>query len=217
MSIISLEQQRQFGQRLRNLRKNISGDAEGTGEEKEPVRLRTGGLAGFIALGGLALLKDIFDFVFFSMAFFRSTALAVAYWADWGLTAAGALLMIPEPTFATKVAGIIVGILSAIVAGVSHVASAGEAATQSAGIILPFLFTTMFMVVVVAVLLLSGMGLKSYKIFLNARTIAASFFSFTAEIIPGLNILPWTVIYVVILYFIVKKELKKKHSQAEPA
>jgi len=75
----------------------------------------------------------------------------------------------------------------------------------------------MFMITVVAVLLLSGLGLKSYEIFLSSRSIILSFIAVIVEIIPVLNILPWMTIYVILLFIHVKSLLKKQQEKEQPA
>ena len=215
MPSTALEQQKQFGRQLGRLRQGVPALPESDENAGRSSQMSAVGTAGFIMLGGFALLKDIFDFVFVGMAFFKSK---IGTGADVAGTAADVtsmvLALIPEPTGGTKVAAIVAKIISYGAMGVSWITGIYEAKIQAEGVILPFLFTTMFMIVVVAVLLLSGMGIKSYKIFLSTRFIVVSFFGFFAEIIPGLNVLPWTVIYVIILYIFVKRELKKQQEQA---
>ena len=70
--MVSLENQKFLGRQLNNLRKNVP-EISGTGEKTgQSARLPALGFAGFILLGGFALLKDIFDFVFVAQLFFKS-------------------------------------------------------------------------------------------------------------------------------------------------
>src|SRR4030042_932282 len=204
MSIISLEHQKQPGRQLGQLQRNMPELPESAEDAGQSGQMSALGTASFIMLGGFALLKDIFDFVFVDMAI-SGANLKTASWGVWALE-----WFIPV----TKVK-----YLKYLLSGLKWLSpsewinAAGDEKIATA-LIMPFLFTTMFMIVVVAVLLLSGSGIKSYKIFLSTRFIVTSFFATIAEIILGLNILPWTVIYVIILYIFVKRELKKQQEQA---
>lgn len=229
MPVISLEQQQQLRRQLNQLQQSAPEAAtpdENTGQSGQMPAL---GVAGFIMLGGFAILKDIFDFVFVAMAFFKSK---IGAGADVAGTAADVtsmvLALIPEPTGGTKVAAIVAKIISYGAMGVSWIAGIYEAKIQAEGVILPFVFTHMFMIIVVAVLLLSGLGLKSYKVFLSSRTIILSLIAIVVEIIPVLNIFPWLTIYVILLFIHVKSLLKEQaeeqkreqeleQAQAQPA
>lgn len=212
-----IEQQKQIGRQLGNLRRNIPDFLESEENPAQASRLPALGLVGFILLGSFAFLKDIFDFVFVGMALFKSGIVATA---DKASLAADALALIlwafPDISY-SKLGAIIANIVSWGAAGVSFVGGIFEAKTQAEGIILPFVFTNMFMIVVVAVLLLSGLGLKSYEIFLSSRFIILSFIAVIVEIIPALNIFPWMTIYIILLFILVKKELKKKQEKEQAA
>lgn len=212
MAILSLEQQRQLGRQLDQLRRGNSPDEAADASEKTG-EMPAVGTAGFILLGGFALLKDIFDFIFVGMAFFKSRVVAAADNAQLAADATSlALLLFPEAA-ATKIAAFVAKIVSWGAMGVSTVGGIFETKTQAEGVILPFLFTNMFMIVVIAFLLFSGLGLKSHAIFLSARLIFVSLIAEIVEIVPVLNIFPWITIFVIFLYFHVKKELKKQQEE----
>lgn len=211
MSSISLEHQKQLGRHLGRLRQNTPELSELGEDAGQSGQISAVGTASFIMLGGFALLKDIFDFVFVGMAFFKSGIVSAADKASIAADATSlALLLFPEPTGGTKIAGIVAKIVSWGATGVSFVGGIFEVKTQVEGVILPFVFTNMFMIIVVAVLLLSGLGLKSYKVFLSSRTIILSLIAIVVEIIPVLNIFPWMTIYVILLFIHVKSLLKKQ-------
>ncbi|MDI6778476.1 MAG: hypothetical protein QMD77_04810 [Patescibacteria group bacterium] len=203
MSTISLEQQKQLGRQLERLQQGIPGLSEPDEKAGQSGQISGLGFASFIMLGGFALLKDIFDFVFVSMLNFESWQTTVASIADY------------IPNAAKK--HWIVWLIEAGKWGLYFWGQARDAVAQSNAIILPFLFTNMFMIIVVAVLLLSGLGLKSYKIFLSARFIFGSLIATIAEIVPVLNVFPWTTIFVIFLYFHVKRELKKQQEETQTA
>ena len=209
MSIISLEQQEQIGRLLKRTRRNNQDEpdsADPTENTGETGGMSAVGTASFIMLGGFALLKDIFDFVFVGMMSFKSwwtTAGQVVDYASW---ATGKWIKLW-----------VQAIIEAGIQTMYALGSASEAKAQAEGLIMPFIFTTMFMIVVVATLLLSGMGLKSYKIFLSTRFIFGSLVATIAEIVPVLNIFPWTTIFVIFLFFHVKRELKKQQEETQTA
>jgi hypothetical protein len=207
MSTISLEHQKQLGRQLGRLRQNAP-EAENPGEDAgNSSQMSAVGTASFIMLGGFALLKDIFDFVFVDMAI-SGANLKTTSWALWALEWFVPVTKIKYLKF----------LLSGLkwLSPSEWVNAAGDEKIATA-LVMPILFTTMFMIIVVTVLLLSGMGVKSYKIFLSARFIFGSLVATIAEIVPILNAFPWTVIFVIFLYFHVKKELKKQAGESQAA
>jgi hypothetical protein len=215
MAMVSLENQKFLGRQLNNLRKNVP-EISGTGEKTgQSARLPALGFAGFILLGGFALLKDIFDFVFVAQLFFKSKWTTASETASVASDIGSLLAVVPLP-HAQAISKIAAALGWASVP-LSWIGSFMEAKTQAEGVILPFAFTNMFMITVVAVLLLSGLGLKSYEIFLSSRSIILSFIAVIVEIIPVLNILPWMTIYVILLFIHVKSLLKKQQEKEQPA
>jgi hypothetical protein len=217
MAIISLEHQKQLGRQLGRLRQNAPEAAPADESAENSGQMSAVGTASFIMLGGFALLKDIFDFVFLGQSW-ATRAAGTAGQVGAGLEYAGyATMLYTWWTGKGLALGALINRLGWGVSGAGSALSHLGSILDAEKVIMPFLFTTMFMIIVVAVLLLSGTGLQSYKIFLNARFIGASFAGFFAEIIPVLNVLPWTAIFVVFLYFYVKKELKKQATKAQIA
>lgn len=68
------------------------------------------------------------------------------------------------------------------------------------GIIVSFVGNLMFLILVVTVLVLVGGSLKNRGL---AKYFLGAAMEFTAEALPGISLLPWTVIYVFILWFCV--------------
>jgi len=68
------------------------------------------------------------------------------------------------------------------------------------GIIVSFVGDLLFLILVVTVLILVGSSIKNRG---SAKYILGTMMEFIAEALPGISWLPWTVVYVFILYFFV--------------
>ncbi len=213
MATISLEQQKQFGRELGRIqRANETPDpAE---EAADAGRIKSAGLVAFVMLGGFALLKDVFDLVFIGMLFHKSGVSSAAEIGDM-IGNLGAISAIPHP--ATVIIGRIAAAIGYASIPLSWAGAVIDAKTQFEGVVMPFLFTNMFMIAVIITLLLSGMGLKSYKIFLSSRFIFVSFVATIVEMTLVLNIFFWTTLYVIYLYFEVRHLKKKEQEKIQTA
>ncbi|MFH0930205.1 MAG: hypothetical protein V1814_03060 [Candidatus Moraniibacteriota bacterium] len=87
-------------------------------------------------------------------------------------------------------------------------------AGAAVGIIVSFVGNLLFLILVVTVLVLVGGSLKNRGL---AKYFLGVAMEFVAEALPGISLLPWTVIYVFILYLCVLYDRMMNESESKQA
>jgi hypothetical protein len=109
--------------------------------------------------------------------------------------------------------GLLKDIFDIVFAALGAIPVVGIAGT-AIGIIVSFVGNLMFLILVVTVLVLVGGSLKNRGL---AKYFLGAAMEFVAEALPGISLLPWTVIYVFILWFCVLYDRMMNEGEKEKA